>query len=375
MLMAVYNPIEVDGRVKRISEALAERFDLTLLCPEPTRVERYHGPGYRIIRAPRGHGGRVGRQMAFWTRFILLACSMKPTCVYAHDFFLSLPGWLAARLSGARLIYDAHELIVPTPGEVLSFRDSFFYRLERWVVPRAELVIAANPERASTMADHYHLSVKPTAIRNIPPVPTSVIDDSTVLNLYPGLRKSAPADLHVIYMGDMSLARGIGLLVQVADLLPAHVKILLVGGGPDLETLREMAVERGDNRVRVIGPLPHSHVFDALRQADLGYVTYSMRGLNNILCAPNKVFEYAQAGLPMVATCQPTIKALFEEHRIGHLVGCDGKIVSSDEIAAAVAEVLADPVRYRRNLSAFLSQKTWASEAARLQLAVGAILG
>jgi glycosyltransferase involved in cell wall biosynthesis len=136
-----------------------------------------------------------------------------------------------------------------------------------------------------------------------------------------------------------------------------------------------MAVERGDNRVRVIGPLPHSHVFDALRQADLGYVTYSMRGLNNILCAPNKVFEYAQAGLPMVATCQPTIKALFEEHRIGHLVGCDGKIVSSDEIAAAVAEVLADPVRYRRNLSAFLSQKTWASEAARLQLAVGAILG
>jgi glycosyltransferase involved in cell wall biosynthesis len=125
--------------------------------------------------------------------------------------------------------------------------------------------------------------------------------------------------------------------------------------------------------LRIIGPLPHAHVFDALRQADMGYVSYSMVLVNNVLCAPNKVFEYAQAGLPMAATCQPTIRALFEEHPIGRLVGCSGA-VTSQEVARAVQEIFSDPERYRRHLADFVAEKTWEHEAARLHRVIGAIL-
>lgn len=364
ILMAVYNPIEVDGRVKRTAASLAESFELTLLCPPASRG-RFDAPSYDIVRVPLRGSGRMTRLLSFWCAFIAVSRRTLPDAVYAHDFFLPLPGWLAAKLVGAKFVYDAHELIVPDSGERLSSRSWLFYRCEQLAVRRADLVIAANPERAAVMRKHYRLHATPVSVGNVPPAPAGALSDDEVLAQYPGLRRAHPDDIHVVYMGDMSFERGLGVLVECAGLLPERYKLIFVGAGPDLERLRELASGALAQRIRVLGPAPHAHVHDLIRMGDIGYVSYSMVGLNNILCAPNKVFEYAHAGLPMVATCQPTIRRLFEHDRIGRLVGCEGR-VDAAQVAAAIEDVVRDLAQYRAALAGFLKGNTWQAEAARL---------
>jgi glycosyltransferase involved in cell wall biosynthesis len=361
MLMAVYNPIDVDGRVKRSCGALATEYDLTLLCLRG--VGQYQSDRYEILRAsPPGWLGPAGRLLAFWLILIRTALRLRPDCVYVNDFFLPFPGWVAARLSRARFVYDAHELIVPTSGQSMTAKEWLFYRLERSVIRRADLVIAANSERAAVMKDHYRMSTVPLAVRNIPPVPSSQRDDSDVLKRYPSLRRARAEDVHVVYMGDINFGRGLRMLVETLPFLPKQFKLVFVGTGPDLGALRTLAAETEDQQLRAIGPVPHSEVFDVIRQADIGFVSYSMRSINDILCAPNKVIEYAQAGLPMVATCQPTIKNMFNTHTMGKLVGCDAS-VTSQSIATALIEVARDRPGYRQELEAFLRANTWDREA------------
>ncbi len=370
MLMAVYNPIDVDSRVKRTCAALATEYDVTLLCLRGSG--QYQSDRFQILRAaPAARFGSIGRLLAFWLVLLRTALRMRPDSVYANDFFLAFPGWLAARVSGACFIYDAHELIVPTEGQPMTRKEWLFYRLERLIVRRADLVITANAERAAVMQEHYRLSEVPVAVRNISPAPSGQLDDSEVLNRYAELRRARSEDVHVVYMGDINLGRGLGVLLETLPFLPKHFKLVFVGNGPDLGAVRALSAETSDDRLRVIGPVPHAEVFDVIRQADIGFVSYSMRSINEILCAPNKVIEYAQAYLPMVATCQPTIRSMFETHRMGQLVGCDGE-VTPESVAAALIAVASDRDRYSRELDAFLRQNTWEKEAAKLLEATAA---
>lgn len=370
ILMAVYNPIEVDGRVKRIASSLADHYDLTLLCPSASGDGVYHNSAFTVSRiAMRPRFGRVGRLLIFWWEFVLRVFRSRPNIVYAHDFFLPFPGWVAAKLTGAKLVYDAHELSVPESGERHSLRVHLFYLLERFVLPHADLVIAANPERAQIMQGHYSLAIWPTVVRNIPPLPQSKLNDSQVVVRYPLLKRENLKDVHLIYMGDINRARGLDKLLHAADLLPPYFKVIFVGGGPDLGYLKSLVASNATNRFRIVGPVIHDHVYDVLRQADIGFASYSTKGLNNIYCAPNKLFEYAQAGLPVVATCQPTIACLLRSYRIGELVGCNGEI-TSNELAAAFVRIASQIDVYRHNLNRFVQSITWQDESEHLLCAV-----
>ena len=96
--------------------------------------------------------------------------------IYAHDYFTAFPSRISAFLTGALLVYDAHELIIPEENFRLGLRSKFFYWLEKLSLGRASLVIAANSERAELMKEHYGLSSAPIPIKNIAIVPDIVPD-------------------------------------------------------------------------------------------------------------------------------------------------------------------------------------------------------
>jgi glycosyltransferase involved in cell wall biosynthesis len=172
----------------------------------------------------------------------------------------------------------------------------------------------------------------------------------------------------------MNLKRGLDKLAGTLEHLPAHVKLVFVGKGPDLPAIESLAASRGDDRLRVIGAVAHAEVFDVVRQADIGFVSYSMDSINEVLCAPNKVIEYAQAGLPMVATCQPTIRSIFQKYPMGRLVGCN-EPVTSHEIADQILALAAELERHTSALGVFLRENTWEMEATALLTGVRASCG
>jgi len=371
--MAVYNTIEHDGRVQRSAEALSEEYDVTVTAIGSNA--RFEPDGYSVVRARLPALGRLKgiRHVLFWLRLCVLAVRLRPAVVYAHDFFVAWPGAMAARLVRARFVYDSHELIVPGAyvPEPRSLR--FFYVREKQVIARAACVIAANANRAELMREHYGLAKTPVAVRNIPDRPRSVIDDAECRRQYPELFDGGVDAVRLVYQGDMYLLRGIGAFVRAMKHLDDVYRLVLVGDGPDRQAIRDIALRDGvAKRISVLGRIPHEHLHDVLRQCDMGIVTYPAEGLNNVYCAPNKTYEYAHAGLPMISTSQPPLRDLFSAYDVGVLV--DHECPDSEELSKSIADA-AERTRknhqlYEAGLREFLGSVNWEEEARKLVRAV-----
>ncbi len=365
VLMMVYNALDYDGRVQRAADALAGTYALTVAALDSGL--NFQPENYRLIAVkPRASRFKLAPHFWFWAAALRQAFRLRPAIVHAHDIFTAWPGWLAAKLCRARLVYDAHELYLPEPGRKMTTRDWFWYALERRAIKAADLVIAANPERARIMHRHYRLSTVPLAVRNISPPPAAIMSYTEVCGRYPALVRVSADQRICIYQGEIDLQRGLARYVEAARHLPGNYRLVLVGGGPDAAALRGLVQGAGlEGKICLIGKVPREHLHDILRQCDVGLITYPLVELNNIYCAPNKIYEYAQAGLPVVATPQPPLRAMVEEYDLG---ACLEAECGARRIAEVICSVGArGRAAYAGRLARFVAEHPWENEAAGLR--------
>ena len=379
LFMPVYGHLAYDARVQRAASALADLADVTVYAtgaPSPAPA------GYAVAVAPLPAGAEPGPRLfaAFCRHMVAAARAARPQVVYAHDYFLALPGWLAARLAGARFVYDAHELMVPGHGFRLGRRARAFYLAERAVVGRADLVLAATPERAAEMQRHYRLAALPVHVRNVDRLPERAPDPARAAARHPDLAARLGGAFTLIYQGVLLPERRLDLFVRAMPRLPDDVRLLLVGGGAEAPRLAALVAELGlADRVILPGRVPHDDLHDILAFGNVGLVCYAADSANTLYPAPNKVFEYAHAGLPILSTAQPPLVDLVERSGIGELFryvrAGDDEAVAIDGIVAGVARLRADPGRYRAGQAAFLARHGWAVERERLRAAMAPLLG
>lgn len=371
-LVLLYGSLEYDGRVRRVIDILESMGGRIAVVDtmRPGASLEHEDTGVRRIRIlPPARGTMVLGHMRFAAAVLTEALRSRPKVVIAEDYFTAVLGLVAARLSRALFIYDAHELIIPEHGRRRTFREWFWYSLERLAAPRAGLVIAANEDRAQIMAAHYGLSRVPEVMRNIPTVDGAGMSQTELAMMYPELVRATDDEVQVIYQGAMSLKRGLGTLVAAMTHLPSRYRLLMVGDGPDLEAIREVAAEILDpGRFHAFGRVQNSDLNAITSSADVGIVAYPNEGLNNIYCAPNKLFEYAQAGLPVVATAQPLLSRLVQTYGIGEVVNPDS---DAAELARAIAVVTARGKHdYADAVQQFLRDHEWSDEALRIRAAL-----
>ena len=153
-LVLLYGTLEYDGRVQRMLEILKDLGSVTIvdIADQETNKSGVTGGVCRIQVSLPKQACKTSRHLIFWRAAVQVARHMGPVAVVAEDYFTTLPGWIVARRNGCKLIYDAHELIIPDPLKRMSKRDWFWYLLERLVIQRADLVITANEERATIMS-------------------------------------------------------------------------------------------------------------------------------------------------------------------------------------------------------------------------------
>jgi glycosyltransferase involved in cell wall biosynthesis len=369
-MIVLFGDISFDGRAKRMAEIARSLGEVLLVSTSTSPTKDSTDPAFVHCRVVMKEGwGKFRRHMALWQTALVQAHRWRPHIVFAQNFFTTLPGLAAARIAGAKLVYDAYELIIPETTRVMSPRDRFWYLLERIAAPRADLVVAANAERAERMLRHYRLRTTPTHMRNIPPMPR--IDDEArnkALRRFPIMARRMATETILIYQGDIALGRGIARFVAALDHLPDSYRMVVAGTGPDAERLAQLAARHtATGRFVSLGRIPNDMLAALTSLADIGIVTYPYAGLNNVYCAPNKLFEYAQAGLPIVSSDQPTLQNLLAEYPIGTLLSRD---LDSEGIATAIQWVARNSVELRRWHAPFLAVHTAETERTRLMHAL-----
>lgn len=372
-LVLLFGDIDFDGRARRMID-IASCFGTVYLLDCSERSNSGSDVRYvheRLVVAPEHSQPR--RHLSFLRHALAFARRVRPHVVLAEDFFTAMPGRMAAAACSAQFIYDAHELIIPSAEEITSRRSRFWANLERRAAPGADLVIAANAERAAIMTENYPLRRAATYMRNIPTAAAPTQDAlNAVTAKHPVLVRSEPGTVLILYQGAIVAARGLTRFIEATAYLPSSHRLIMAGDGPDLHSLKGMAgKERFSGRITFLGRVLNSELAAVAKLCDVGIATYAYDTRNSLLCAPNKVFEYAQAGLAVLASDQVTLLNLLRERPWARLIGPE---VGAKAVAEHLVALGLDRRNHAADIERFLTQNSPSAEQARVSQAIWEVL-
>ena len=356
LIMYVYGDITTDARVNRAANALADNYDVMLISTQwDKKVEDTYYKNVLIGTNKTGLKNLLSNILEAY-RIIKIE---RPDIVYCHDYYSAILAYLLIGKKYCRkIIYDAHELIIPEPC-VKDRRLSFFRWFEKRIIKKVNLAVCASSERGDFMKDYYKLEKTPLAIRNISQL--SVNEDNDTKSLLSKLDDFFSVDIPtVVYAGVVTKSRRIIELEHAVAKHKSQFKLLIVGTGDALEEVKDRASQDGIC-FAYTGKIPYKCLGAVLKKCDIGFVYYPTNTLNNTYCASNKVYEYASVALPMISNLNPTIKKEMEENYLG---------VASDKLDEALCAVASGLSEYKKACIEYTSNNPWASDAHRLVEAI-----
>jgi hypothetical protein len=106
----------------------------------------------------------------------------------------------------------------------------------------------------------------------------------------------------ILYQGALNMGRGLEAAIRAMQFIDGAV-LVLAGNGDIVEPLKQLAEKQGvANQVIFTGRLALEHLAGLTRLADLGLSIEEDLGLNYRFALPNKLFDYIQAGVPVLVS-------------------------------------------------------------------------
>ncbi|MFC5458992.1 glycosyltransferase family 4 protein [Massilia niabensis] len=317
------------------------------------------GVDYTWFATPayRGNGmGRVANMLSFVSRLYresgALARTDHPDVVIASSTY-PLDIWPAhriARLAGARLLFELHDLWPLSPMELGGYSrwHPFIMLLqaaENHACRHADAIVSILPKVREHLEAH---GMAPHKLHIVPngADPTEWLLDS------PGLPAQvdsalaaarAQADCIVGYAGTHGVANALDNLLDAASLLRGkRIAFVLAGGGPEKRRLQARAQAMGLSSVHFLDPVPKHQVPALLRRFDLAYIGWQRQPLYRFGIAPNKLIDYMMAARPVLHAVEAGNDPVAE-------AGCGMTLAPEDPhaLAAAILRMAGKPAAER----------------------------
>jgi glycosyltransferase involved in cell wall biosynthesis len=340
--MLVSSDLDFDPRVRKAATSAHQAgHDVAVFC----RTAKQEYP-FEVSKIPveRTHGtlAKLAERTFFSFRALRNGISFHPDIVHANDLDMLPLGWLLARRFNAKLVYDAHELWTEADRSVHQGMVFLARHLERWLARRADVVITVNDMIADWMAERLGIPT-PNVILNAPKY-----QDIRNMASLPSQRDElglGPEDQILLYHGRFVPDRGIEQLIRCMDHLDKSVHLVLRGFGSLESELRQMAGET-DSRERIhFSPrVPMDELVAWATDADVGVIPILPANVKLQLAAPNKLFEYMMAGLPIAASDLPYIRRVVESAGVGLIFDP----TNTEDMVSVLRELLSSQERLDR---------------------------
>lgn len=241
--------------------------------------------------------------------------------LHCHDLIPLMAGTdLKRRYPHLRLIWDAHEFYEDTATGTKSDRI-----LARKVISDAaglvDSFITINGSFRDLYANHYPRLPPARVVMNATPAGPPVCYDGR-LHQAAGL---APSRRILLFQGFFHPFRGLETLLKSAQDLPDSWSVVMMGEGPLGDRVRAEAqalagAVPGSAPLVWLPPAPYPELRLWTAGASLGAIPYEERGLNHLYCTPNKLWEFPNAGVPILATDLCEMGRIIHEYGTGFLL-------------------------------------------------------
>lgn len=271
--------------------------------------------------------GMFSKLIQYWLfrRFVIktLSANAGPTDIVwfgSLDTVLAL--WGSSLFGSLKYILQLHELY-----------DTHRRRLKliMTIAQNAKVVVVPEINRAGILQVWLELKKRPVVIPNKPykhprqkhMKPSSLITKEL-------LSKNHTEKPIVLYQGHISGDRNLMPLAEAMRLLP-DMELWLMGQD---HGFAEQLVAVSDN-IKYLGYVPAPFHLEITSYASIGVMSYDPVNLNNLFCAPNKVWEYAGFGIPFISNDALSLMTISSLYKCGLSVNC-----AAEDIRDAIISIM-----------------------------------
>lgn len=308
VVLSVINDLHSDQRVHRTATLWAERGYRVVVVgrtyPNSAPLNRPYETQRMRCRVNRGPLFYLEYQVRLW--FALKR--LRPDVYLANDLDTLAPNTWWAMRRDKPLVYDSHEYFLGAPElESRPVVQRLWRLVERYGIPRTDFRVTVN----QSIADQYAREYGGTwdVVRNVPLAaelpwgPDGEWPDAAERQQAVRAELGLPMDkaLWILQGAGINVDRGAEELVEAASQC-SEVELLIVGTGDAIPQLQQHASAKGWSNVRFVGRVPREELQRYTQAADLGFSLDKPKSQNYRWSLPNKLFDYVQAGIPVVAS-------------------------------------------------------------------------
>lgn len=352
----VKNSVFHDSRVLRECEVLAEVGQVMILGLYDKNVSYSSNLLFRVKLVklwsrplPKMLFFQLFKYLEWVSKVFLIAIKHKPSVVHCHDLSPLLIGVLLKKISGCRLIYDAHELETETH-HMGGVRQKMARLYETVLIKRVDSLITVSPSILKWYQQIYGLQ-HCYLLRNIP----EQYQSQKCATL--GVRQEffiADECIVYIFVGALRKKKGIEPLLDIfSEFSQGKLAHLVIMGDGELKaTVVSKAAE--SSNIHYKAAVDPSEVVSVVASADVGFIYTEDSCLSRRYSLPNKFFQYLHAGNPVVCANLPDMRELVDQYRLGWVVQND------DEVRELVGGLSRSDIQSRReSIKNFSDKVSW----------------
>jgi len=269
--------------------------------------------------------GRFTHRTLWWAaarsgarRLLFVATQdFKPDVIHCHDL-----SWLPSAIAVGRkrklpIVWDAHEIYEGTAAMTRLRRVLNRIRVSR-LAPHVDGFITINPSIAEYYANRYPKLPKATVVGNSRR-PSEPVEYDGRLHKEARLPESQRI---LLYHGILGHGRWLDGLIGVSQELDPHWSLVVMGWGSKTGSVKAQISEvphhlSGIPRAVFLEPVAWDSLISWCKGASLGAILYEPTSLNYSMCSPNKLWEFAEAQVPILGFDSAELRRVTEEFGLG----------------------------------------------------------
>jgi glycosyltransferase involved in cell wall biosynthesis len=360
VIFSVINDIVFDQRVNRVAGTLLQEGAEILIVGRQLRnsMSCNHLP-YPVRRFRMIFNKGPFLYAFFNIRLFLYLLFRKVDILVANDLDTLLANYLVSRIRKVTLIYDSHEYFTGVP-EIQNrpFVRKVWQTIEKWIFPKLEHIYTVNQSIARIYEEKYNVNVG--IVRNV----------SCKWNRSGNCSRNQlglPANRFIIILqgSGINIDRGAEEAVLSMQYLDNTI-LMIIGDGDIVKNLKQMVSEQGlQSKVMFMEKVPYNILMNFTCAADVGITLDKDTNLNYKYSLPNKLFDYIQAGVPVLASKVVEVENIIKSYNIGDIIDNH----NPEHIASKLKNMFSDMDRmqlWKKNLHIAGEELCWENEQGKI---------